>query len=89
MLWGGAGETEVDMGIFSETADSFRRGLEGDDVFVEAGVTVTCSHCAGQHFERDSRQINSAGLTFLGLDWANKSATVYVCKNCGHVEWFI
>ena len=54
--------------------ESFNRGLSGDD---------------GYEFDERSAQLNTMGLTFLDLDWANRSATVLVCKVCGHLEWFL
>lgn len=28
-------------------------------------------------------------MTFLNLEWMNKSATVFVCVRCGRLEWFL
>lgn len=69
--------------------ESFNRGLAGDDQYEIAGHIVTCSHCGGEEFDERSAQLNTAGLSFLDLDWANRSATVLVCKHCGHLEWFL
>lgn len=69
--------------------ESFKRGLEGNYAYKIEGRTVTCSHCGGEEFDRSDAQLNTAGLSFLGLDWANRSATVLACKRCGHLEWFI
>lgn len=77
------------MGFIKDTADAFKRGLEDDHRYTIADQAVTCSHCGGQDFERARYQLNTAGLTFLGLDWANQDATVLVCKTCGHLEWFL
>lgn len=69
--------------------DSFKRGLSGDDSYEVAGKPVTCSHCGGEAFDERSAQLNTAGASFLGLDWANTSARVLVCHTCGHLEWFL
>ena len=69
--------------------ESFNRGLSGDDGYEFAGRQVACSHCGGTAFDERSAQLNPMGLTFLDLDWANRSATVLVCKDCGHLEWFL
>lgn len=50
---------------------------------------LTCAHCGGQLFDERQAQLNTAGMTFLKLDWLNKSATVFVCINCGRLEWFL
>lgn len=67
---------------------NFRRGLNDDWEFEVAGVQVTCSHCGGTEFERSDALLDTAGTSFIGLDWANHSATVLICRNCGHIEWF-
>lgn len=56
--------------------------------YVIAGIQLTCSHCGGNNFARDVRQLNSAGLTAIGMDWINKSAEIFVCTRCGKIEWF-
>ena len=73
------------MGFFS----SFNKALNDDYSAEVAGRQVTCSHCGCTEFEQSHAQLNTAGLTFLDLDWANRSATIYICKNCGHIEWFL
>jgi len=32
--------------------------------------------------------MNTKGATFLGVEWANKEATNYVCEQCGYIFWF-
>jgi len=34
-------------------------------------------------------QLNTSFLTFLGLDWLNAEADVFVCRSCGRLEWFL
>lgn len=52
-------------------------------------ILLTCPHCAGEYFERDSAQLNTAGFTFLGIDWANQSALTFICTTCGSIQWFL
>lgn len=33
--------------------------------------------------------MNTPGLTFFDLDWANRTARNLVCEDCGHVLWFL
>ena len=49
---------------------------------------ITCKYCGNDIFELSRVQLNTAGMTFLDLDWANKSAYVLACSECGHLEWF-
>ncbi|MBQ3302374.1 MAG: DNA-binding protein [Eggerthellaceae bacterium] len=71
--------------------EEFKKGLNGDEpgeVCMIAGKSLVCPHCEGNRFYVGEAQLNTAGLTFLGLDWANHSAKVYECCACGHLEWF-
>ena len=68
--------------------DAIESWADGEE-YAESGRRVVCSHCGSTTFEKSDAQLNTAGLTFLGLDWANRSATVYACANCGHLEWFL
>lgn len=54
-----------------------------------AGKAVTCSHCGNDTFEKADAQLNTPGMTFLGLDWANRTATALICDSCSHVELFL
>ncbi len=73
---------------------TFRKGLKGamdavnTDEFTVNEVKAKCIHCDHEHFEIGDAQLNTAGLTFLNLDWANKSASVLICKKCSFIMWF-
>ena len=56
--------------------------------FAAAGKPILCAHCKGQEFIPGAAQLNTAGLTFLGLDWANRSAHTLMCTECGRIEWY-
>jgi hypothetical protein len=28
-------------------------------------------------------------MTFLNLDWANRTAATLTCTSCGRIEWFL
>ncbi len=58
------------------------------DAFEVAGKPVRCLHC-GHHFVEGRAQLNTAGLSFLNLDWANKTAATLACVGCGRIEWFL
>jgi hypothetical protein len=57
--------------------------------YTVAGKLVSCNHCAADRFVEGRAQLNSAGLTFLNLDWANRSAATLTCTSCGHIHWFL
>ena len=52
------------------------------------GRQVTCPHCGSEEFAEGSAQLNTAGMTFIGLDWANRSAYTLMCAQCSRIEWF-
>ena len=58
-------------------------------VFEVAGKQLICSHCGGQNFTRGTAQLNTAGMSFLGIDWLNQSADTFLCNGCGKIEWFL
>jgi len=68
------------MGLFS------KKHAETIDV---AGKQLQCPICGGNLFWEREAQLNTAGLTFLDLDWANASATCCVCDGCGYIYWFL
>ena len=53
-----------------------------------AGPAMACHHCQHTGFEQKSVQLNTAGMTLLGLDWANRQATCLICTRCGFIHWF-
>lgn len=54
-----------------------------------AGKQLSCPHCGHDQFWRRSTLMNTRGLSFFGLEWANKEAENYVCDRCGYVFWFM
>lgn len=56
---------------------------------IKRGLKLECLICKNTNFWTRETLMNTKGMTFLNLDWANKSATNYVCGNCGYVHWFL
>jgi uncharacterized protein len=75
------------MGFF----DEFRRGLAGDETrrYRVEGLPVKCPHCGGEDFDAGTALLNSRGMTLLGLDWANREASLLICTTCSEVRWFL
>lgn len=71
--------------------EEFKRAYAGDGTqhYELAGKQVHCPHCGGKNFDTGSALLNTTGLTFLGLDWANRSAHQLICTACGHIDWFL
>lgn len=56
---------------------------------VITGNSVRCQHCAYDQFLERKALLNTAGLTFFNLEWANQSARLLVCARCGFLHWFV
>lgn len=56
--------------------------------FVAGGKKVRCPHCGSDRFHAGRALLNTAGMTLLNLDWANKEATILTCAPCGMIQWF-
>jgi hypothetical protein len=71
--------------------EEFKRAYAGDETqhYSVAGTRVRCSHCGGEDFDAGSALLNTTGMTFLGLDWANRTANMLICTSCSHIDWFL
>jgi len=64
-------------------------GRPTGEPYTVAGHAVQCPHCASHRFIEGRAQLNTAGLTFLNLDWANRTAATLTCAQCGRIEWYL
>ncbi len=53
------------------------------------GHKLSCPICNNTRFWTRKSLLNTKGMTFLELDWANKQADNYICDSCGYVMWFL
>lgn len=60
----------------------------GPGRYSAGGLAVSCTHCRKDEFERREAQLNTSGMSFLDLDWMNRSGTALVCTTCGLIQWF-
>jgi predicted nucleic-acid-binding Zn-ribbon protein len=58
-------------------------------VTVGQDIDLKCQICGNPEFEEQQAQLNTAVMSFMGLDWLNKSARCFVCLRCGYVHWFL
>ena len=56
--------------------------------YVIEGKTLHCPHCGGEDFDSGEAQLNTAGMSLLGLDFLNTTARTFACRRCGRIEWF-
>ena len=67
----------------------FAKPLISEGAVDVAGKALACQICGGGDFVGREVSMNTAGMTFLGLDWLNKSAVGVICKACGYVHLFM
>lgn len=53
------------------------------------GRPLRCLVCGGATFDRREVKLNTSGMEWMGLGWANRSATGAVCATCGFVHEFL
>ncbi|MEV4417922.1 hypothetical protein [Catellatospora sp. NPDC049609] len=53
------------------------------------GEVFRCVVCQGGLFTSRSIKLNTGGMEFLDLAWANKSSLGVICTNCGYVHEFL
>jgi hypothetical protein len=51
--------------------------------------SLVCQICGYGGFWKRDAQLNTAGMSFMNLDWLNRTARCYVCARCGYVHWFL
>ena len=78
------------MGIWEGVKRGSKALIEGDPParYLAGGRPVFCEHCHSDVFHEGEAQLNTAGVTFLQLDWANKCATTLMCNTCGRIHWY-
>jgi len=47
-----------------------------------------CLVCQGQLFTNREIKLNTSGMEFLGMEWANRSGTALICDRCSFVHTF-
>ena len=51
-------------------------------------VPLHCLVCRGQLFTDREIKLNTSGMEFLGMEWANRSGTALICDRCSFVHTF-
>jgi hypothetical protein len=65
----------------------FKEASEPSEYSV-AGRPVRCPHCGQGKFAPGSALLNTRGRTALNVDWADPSARILICAECGRIEWY-
>jgi hypothetical protein len=53
------------------------------------GQVFRCLVCQGGLFNTRSIKLNTAGMEFLDLGWANRTSLGVICDNCSYVHEFV
>ena len=67
--------------------NAFNEGPDPSE-YVIAGKPVRCPHCGEGKFATSRALLNTRGRTAFGVDWADPSATILICAECGRIEWY-
>lgn len=51
-------------------------------------MPLRCLVCQGQLFFDREIKLNTSGMEFLGIEWANRSGTALICDGCSFVHTF-
>jgi len=52
------------------------------------GVKLVCPICKNDKFWDRATLMNTAGMTFLGIEYFNEEAVNHICSKCGYIFWF-
>ena len=66
----------------------FKKKAQGGRQLWVRDRTFSCHVCGGTTFIQREVQLNTAGMSFLDLDWLNRAADGAVCESCGYVHLF-
>jgi len=53
------------------------------------GEPLNCPVCKNDLFWTRRAQLNTSLTTLFNLDWANKSASCFICSKGTHIMWFL
>jgi len=49
---------------------------------------LKCPICHNNEFQTRYSLMNTAGMSFMDLDWLNKESQNFICTKCGYIFWF-
>ncbi|MCM3628281.1 hypothetical protein M3194_12990 [Paenibacillus glycanilyticus] len=61
---------------------------KGPGQYSTNGIAITCVHCYHNQFKHGYALLNTSLMSFLNLDFANRSANTLTCDRCGYIHWF-
>jgi predicted nucleic-acid-binding Zn-ribbon protein len=80
---------EVEMGRFIDALKAGAKSYNEPRLYVVAGRPVRCPHCGEAEFVPGGRALlNTRVRSVFNVDWADPSAFVLTCAECGRIEWY-
>ncbi len=76
------------IGLFGKLLAKNLRAMGGPHSYEAGGMLITCPHCKNDKFHHSYRLLNTVGLSFMNLDFANRQAHTLMCDRCGRIQWF-
>ncbi|GAB2865811.1 hypothetical protein GCM10022221_77700 [Actinocorallia aurea] len=64
------------------------KAAEPSRISLPNGQVLACVVCRYDHFHTRHYKLNTTGMEFMKLAWANMDATCLVCASCTHIHWF-
>ena len=55
----------------------------------EREIELVCPICGCKKFFKRSTLMNTKGMTFFDMDWADSEATNFICEDCTYIYWFM
>jgi hypothetical protein len=80
--------SSIILNAFKKAGEAFAANYRPGQ-FSAGGKPVACPHCGTDRFAEGKAMLNTAGMTFVGLDSANESVTTLACDQCGLIQWFL
>ncbi|MGE5402904.1 MAG: hypothetical protein ACM3S2_21100 [Ignavibacteriales bacterium] len=65
------------------------KGITGIHAYTIFGKDIICPNCENNQFAQGKALLNTPGMTFFNLDWANKTAVILICSRCQSIQWFL
>ncbi len=51
--------------------------------------TLNCSHCGHDKFDKREGILNTSWVMFFRFGFWNRSASCFICRDCGFLHWFV
>lgn len=71
------------MGLFSKEASDDAQRYELNN------KVLKCHHCENDTFFTRTEQLHTPRSTLFNMEWMDKTASCFICSECGYIHWFL